>query len=392
MALTSLEAIAEKLQENRHNQLEDILRISGSAAMVKNEYGITVVEDSNIASSLIFKQLNKPKFDEKELLKSIDVEVKELKPKIPDDPGKLIPKETFDAEVQKNKDLNEQVLQLNNSITDLNGQISSLKTSLDTETNNKLQVEQSNDALINQLNTLSKAMDASSKKIEAAIQRSVDESVLRASLQSQNTGYKSQIETLIKQVDSLNSVVEGLHSQLGGVQQQQAVTNSAQTVALATNSDIIFDIALVKMYPYSPKGEIVGSARNDNNWLSWFNNGVNTVNRWDSGNYFDITNTSTTEDIEIFTEFNWPGGNVNGKPRQEWFVPSLHNFTINRGQTMRISFTIHSEAIIFPNNGDSITYNGSYIIKVRRPRSTFGWQERSKEYPTKMQVLHKSKY
>jgi len=397
MALTSLEAIAEKLQENRHNQLEDILRISGSAAMVKNDYGITVVEDTNIASSLIFKQLNKPKFDKTELLKSIDVNVKELKPKIPDDPGKLIPKELFDAEVQSNKDLNSKVSQLNSDITDLNSQIDSLKANLDAETNKKLQVEQSNDALINQLTTLSKTMAASSKKIEAAIQKSVDESVLRASLQSQNTGYKSQIEALIKQVDSLNSIVEGLHSQLGAVQQQQtvsqAVVTATQGAAMATNSDIIFDIALVKMYPFSPAGEIVGSAKNEHTFLNWFNgSNLNTQNRWESGAYFDITNTSTTEDIDIMTEIEWPGGFVNGKSKQEWFVPSLHNFTINRGQTSRIWFTIHSEAIIFPNNGDSATYTGKYTIKVRRPRSTFGWQERSKVYPTKMQVLHKSKY
>lgn len=396
MALTSLESIAEKLQEARHNRLEDILRASGSAAMVKNDYGITVVTKDDIASSLIFKQLSKPKLDEKELLKAIDTEVKELKPEIPEKLTDIVSKDTFDTQVATNTNLNNQVNSLNQTIATLNSQVTASIAKADAEVNNRLSVEQSNDALVNQISTITKTMQDSTAKIEFAVQRSLDESILRGSLQSQNVGYKRQIESLIKQVDSLNSMVEGLQSQLGAVQQQQTITNTitagVQGAAMATNSDIIFDIALVKMYPYSPKGEIVGSARNDNTLFTWFNRRPNTVNRWESGQYFDITNTSQTEDIDIFTEIVWPNGSVNGKSRQEWFVPSLTNFTINRGQTSRIWFTIHPEGIIFPNNGDSATYNGTYTIKVRRPRSQFGWQTRSKDYPTKMQVLHKSKY
>ena len=56
---TGLEAIAEKLEQERQNKLESILSISGSQAIAKNDYGITVVEESNVASSLVFKELNK---------------------------------------------------------------------------------------------------------------------------------------------------------------------------------------------------------------------------------------------------------------------------------------------------------------------------------------------
>ena len=80
MALTSIEAIAEKLQEERKNRLEEILISSGSQAIVKNNYGITIVDEKNVASSLVFKELNKDKYDEEEVKKAIDIEVKELKP------------------------------------------------------------------------------------------------------------------------------------------------------------------------------------------------------------------------------------------------------------------------------------------------------------------------
>jgi len=398
MALTSLEAIAEKLQENRQNQLEDILRVSGSTAMVKNDYGITVVEDNNIASSLIFKSLNKPKFDKVEIVKAIDVEIKELKPTIPDTEGKLVQKDTYDAEVQKNKDLSSKVDGLSSEVTTLKDELQTAKNQAEIETNKRLQNEQATDAFANQIDALTKSTQNTSKKIEAALQNSVNESILRASLQSQNVGYKSQIEALIKQVDSLNSIVEGLHSQLGAVQQQQTIVNTIANAnsmaAAASTSDIVYDIALIKMNPWGPNREIVASARNDNS-NSWFGNtnlGNNTTTRWEYGNWIDITNISTTEGIEIETEINWPRGSINGRFNQEWFRPTkTGKFYVNPGKTERIQFTIHTSDIIFPRNGDSITHYGSYIIKVKRPGTNVA-KVVTKEYPTKMQVLHRSKY
>ena len=80
MALTSLESISEKLVTKRQSDLESILSISGSAVTTKNEYGVTIVDNTDIASSLVFKNLSKPKYDEVELIKAIDVDIKELKP------------------------------------------------------------------------------------------------------------------------------------------------------------------------------------------------------------------------------------------------------------------------------------------------------------------------
>ena len=65
--MTNLEAIALKLEEERKAKLESILSVSGSQSIAKNEYGVTIVDDKNVASSLVFKTLNKPKYDEEEL-------------------------------------------------------------------------------------------------------------------------------------------------------------------------------------------------------------------------------------------------------------------------------------------------------------------------------------
>jgi hypothetical protein len=102
MALTSLESISEKLAETKKVNLEALLIASGSAAVAKNEFGVTVVDNTNVASSLVFKNLSKPKYDETELLKAIDVEVIELKPNIPTPNLNLIPKPLYEFPTRYN--------------------------------------------------------------------------------------------------------------------------------------------------------------------------------------------------------------------------------------------------------------------------------------------------
>jgi len=62
--MASLEEIKEKLAEARQEQLEQILSTSGSTAIAKNEYNITTIDEKNVATSLVFKNLSKPKYDE----------------------------------------------------------------------------------------------------------------------------------------------------------------------------------------------------------------------------------------------------------------------------------------------------------------------------------------
>jgi hypothetical protein len=107
--IASLEAIAQKLEEDRKDKLEAILSVSGSQAITKNEYGITIVENANVASSLVFKELNKNKYDTNELLKAVDINVIELKPDIPVANRNLVPKPLYDEQVTLNDDLRAQV-------------------------------------------------------------------------------------------------------------------------------------------------------------------------------------------------------------------------------------------------------------------------------------------
>ena len=280
MALTSLEIIAEKISVQRQSDLENILRVSGSAANVKNQYGVTIVDDANTASSLLFKSLNKPKYDEVELIKAIDIDVKELKPNIPTPNLDLVPRPLYSEQVNLVEDLRKQLQKLTLTIDNLNTQVTTLQSQVQTEINNRLSIEQTNDVLANQIDTLTNTIGDFAGQISISLQKSVDESILRASLQSQNTGFQAQIKALIKQIDSLNSIIEGLQSQLGAVQQQQAIQQGTQAEAMSSGADVINEVCIVKI---KEKTEAAKS-------VVWAKINANGGNKWTNGDYIDFTN------------------------------------------------------------------------------------------------------
>ena len=323
MALTPLETIAQKLADKRKEDLESILRISGSAAVSKNEYGVTIVNEQNVASSLVFKPLTKIKIDNIELLKAIDVEVKELKPSIPVPNKELVPKPLYDEQVIINADLRIKVKDLTKTVEDLTSQIAGLEAEVQTQINNKLSVEQSNDALSNQLNTLTVTIQDFSNQIQSAVQKSVEESILRASLQSQNQGFKAQIEALIKQIDSLNSIIEGLQSQLGAVQQQQAIQQGTQSQAIASGADVLAGNVLVKVKTTNAKADtaIVGKIKANN-----------ADKRWVNGEAINIINNDK-KDIKVNIKITNP-------PNINWLSAAETDFTIAAGQSKDIDLII----------------------------------------------------
>jgi prefoldin subunit 5 len=377
-ALTSLEAIAEKLEERKKLKLEDILRVSGSAAITKNEYGVTVVDDNIAASSLIFKPLTKSKYDNTELVKAINVNVKELKPNIPVLKKDLVPKPLYDEQVTINADLTNQIEGLNLQIDTLNSTINELQSQVETETNNRLNIEQTNDALSNQLNTLTKTIEDFTKQIQSAIQKSVDESILRASLQAQNVGYKAQVEALIKQIDSLNSIIEGLQAQLGAVQQQQTIQNATQNIALAAGGDVLNDVVVLKFTANSTeKGDnalkIQGAINNKSN-----------DSRWELGETLEITNNDT-QPVTITLSISNPAG-------QNWLTYGASGgnktVTVAAGQSTSIQFGLNVGGCSYGKRDHSTNYIGTINISAKRYNAV----EKSIKYRTNINIQHPKNY
>jgi hypothetical protein len=326
--LTPLEAIAQKLEEKRQGELESILKISGSSAIARNEYGITVVDENNVASSLAFKKLIRPKYDETELKKAIDIEVRELRPDIPVPNLDLVPKPLYDDEVATNEDLRKQVSDLTLEVGTLTSTITDLEAEVQSEINNRLSIEQSNDALVNQLNTLTQTVDDFALQIQNSLQKSVEEGILRASLQSQNTGFKAQIQALIKQIDSLNSIIEGLQSQLGAVQNQQAIVQGTQAQAQAAGADVVNDVAIVKL----------GTEEDTNQPKIWARFKSGGGSQWKNGKSLEVTNNDKSEITVKLTKTNPESG------KDFYTIPQME-FKMAAGENKKVDFTLNESAV-----------------------------------------------
>jgi chaperonin cofactor prefoldin len=388
MAVTSLEGIAEKLQLARSQKFEEILSVSGSLSEVKQQTGVTNVSD-DITTSLIFKKLDRIKLDNSQIEKAIDVKFNELKPDIPVPVKDLVLKSLYDDQVNVNQSLNNDISNLNNTIDSLNTQIQTLQSSLDTQISNRIDLEQSNDILINQSQTLSVTIDSLATQIRNALQKSVEESVLRSNLQAQNSGYKSQIETLIKQVDSLNSMVEGLQSQLGAVQQQQIIEQNTATLAANSSGFIINDVAVVVFEARPPK-------TNGPQVMAKFN--AKGGSQWMWGSDVVITNNDVNTISVKITIPQFPGG-------ARFFRSSVTDLKIEPKQNKRISFILDEQAVrnfdskdrkdfwniwgINSGYTDSKSYSGG-LVNISVSRSNNSIKDRS--FETAFDKKHPNSY
>jgi predicted nucleic acid-binding Zn-ribbon protein len=380
MALTTLETISEKIATQRQNDLESILSVSGSAAISRNEYGINVVDSNNVASSLVFKGLTKDKYDNEELVKAVDVEVKELLPNIPTANLDLVPRPLYTEQVNLVEDLRKQVQRLTLTIADLNTQITTLQAQVQTEINNRLSIEQTNDLLVNQIETLNATIEDFTSQISTSLQKSVDESILRASLQSQKTGFKAQIEALIQQINSLNAIIEGLQSQLGAVRQQKDLEQTAQSQGGTIINKIVTANFLAK-----------GSA-NDPVMAYKIKNARDRAKEWVYGKNLKLINNDL-EPVTVTLTTKFRAESISTflneyKSDQAWFKAPKESFKITAGSTEEITFIETPEKIIFAKRQNTEFFDGVLNIKVTRADGTSD----SRDFKTRLKIAHPKSY
>lgn len=366
--MTNLEAISLKLQEEKEKQLESILSVSGSSAINRNEYGVNVVDNSNIASSLVFKGLTKSKYDNEELVKAVDVSVTELAPNIPSANLDLVPRPVYNLELTASAELRIEVEKLNNEITDLNTQVSTLQSQVQTEINNRLSIEQTNDLLVNQIETLNATIEDFSSQIATSLQKSVDESILRASLQSQKTGFKAQIEALIQQINSLNAIIEGLQAQLGAVRQQKDLEQTAQ----AQGGTIINKIVTAN---FSPKG-----TPSDATMAYKIKNARDDAKEWIRGKSLKLVNNDL-EPVSVVIAATFD-------QNQKWFKIPKSNFSISTGATEEIEFVATPENTSYGKRDNTVFYNAALTITVTRADGT----SETKSFKTELKIAHPKSY
>jgi hypothetical protein len=251
-----------------------------------------------------------------------------------------------------------------------------LESQVQTEINNRLSIEQTNDLLVNQIETLNATIEDFASQISTSLQKSVDESILRASLQSQKTGFKAQIEALIQQINSLNAIIEGLQSQLGAVRQQKDL----EAVAQSQGGTIINRIVTAN---FSPKGsatdpvvayKLTKARRGRKEWV--FGRNLKLVN-----------NDLEAVDITITTQFP-KVTTLRREFTEPWFRVPKSTFKITAGSFEEITF-IEDPGKIFGNARDNTRFvEGSLNITVKRANG----RSDSATFKTRLKVAHPKSY
>ena len=191
------------------------LLVSGSEVIkTKNEFGIHMFDDKDTTDGIVFGKMQKPKYNQKELEKSIDTNIYELLPAVSPELPETVLKSVYDAEVLRNDELVTEIENLNNEILDLNGEITQLKIQID---GLKATLDAKDLALASSENQSSQAnaqVQSSITDLQNAIQKATSEAIQRVSAYAQNESlkgqvmqYEEQINTATKQINTLNNTI-----------------------------------------------------------------------------------------------------------------------------------------------------------------------------------------
>jgi len=202
---------------------------------------INLSDDTNVSVST---KLYVDKYNKGELAKSVDLRVTELIKPLPDVNLNLVPKPIYDAEVQLNEDLQNEIEILNITIDDLNSELA-IKTadsaSLVLENDALRLKEAKSDNNIQSIQTT--VVDLRSN-LTTSLTKAINEATEKTALEAENGGLTAQKNALIKQIDTLNNLLAQANASLAVAQQQ--LSAKAQAVAaggLATGelATIVFD-------------------------------------------------------------------------------------------------------------------------------------------------------
>lgn len=223
------------------------LIVSGSTAIrTKNDFGIHIFSGSVIDDGIISGQLIKPKYNEEEIVKSIDTIIIELlEPEAPLlEPTILV--SAYNEAIELVGDLTSQIEELNKSVLDLSAKVNALEI-----VSESLRIElDSKDLLLavsqNQTQQATSKVETSINDLQTAIQKATAESIQRVSLAARNTSVLQENAILLEQLGSaqaqivnLNQTINNLNSQLNTNQTALIQANQQLTNATTKKKKII---------------------------------------------------------------------------------------------------------------------------------------------------------
>jgi hypothetical protein len=181
----------------QNEQLISELLVSGSMAITtKNPFGVHTFEQTNNEDGVISGKLLKPKYNEVELIKSIDTRIFELLPPEPPPIDDRVPRPIYNEATQSVIDLTAQVVVLNRTVLDLRAKVQdveivseSLKVQLDLKDLNLA-------ASQNQTGQLTTKISSTITDLQNAIQKGTSEAIQRVSLFARNQSLQQELSAL----------------------------------------------------------------------------------------------------------------------------------------------------------------------------------------------------
>ena len=228
-----------KQQTGLKNEIKvsELIQSGSLAIKTKNEFGVHVFSGSVSDDGILFGKLTKPKYNEGELVKSIDTIITELIPvQAPELPDTVL-RSIYNEALDQIEDLREQVRLLTIDVSDLTAKVSELEI-----VTQSLRVELDGREIVvasveNQNRQSVAKVQSSIVELQNSIQKATSEAIQRVSLTARNELLEGQVVVLNEQlgtaqtqINNLTNTINGLNGQLTNLVSQ---TNTAQSQAAA---------------------------------------------------------------------------------------------------------------------------------------------------------------
>lgn len=261
------------------------LLTSGSLALpAKNEYGVHLFDSKNLEDGVVSGKLVKPKYNEEELLKSVDTTIIELLPIAAPDLPDTVLRSIYNEATQSILDLRVEVRRLNNENSDLRAKVQELEI-----ISQSLRVELDSKELVvaaaqNQSYQSNLKVSSTITELQNAIQKATIESIQRVSLFARNQSLEQELVSLREQLFGKEAkVAEGA-----------SVSDSfAAKIIEVRNKDL---------------ANIAYRARANQNTEEWIN-----------GPTLELTNFTTNKTITV--TFSLDGASIFNAPTQQTLAP-----------------------------------------------------------------------
>jgi hypothetical protein len=320
----------------KNKELLQELTISGSLAIKsKNEFGVNLFAQEDLKDGVLYGSLTKPKYNEEELKKSVDIVITELLPiELPVLPDTVL-RSVYNQATQSILDLTAEIQTLNTTIGELNSKVSGLEA-----VSESLRVEvDSKDLLIdianNQLEQSNKKISEITIDLSNAIQRGIAESVERNSLNARNESLKAEIVSLkaahLAEVEGLKTQIDTLRDQLfgrqGAVLEGQSTTEDFGVLVLNRTEELIQGLLYY--------AQIIVSNTNPESDRGWLNGpGVKLEN---------FTNSPITITVEYPTTIINPNNSSNRQVSVGDLLVTPTPITIQPGQSQTVLFSLKND-------------------------------------------------